>query len=228
MNGRTDAEGAPGAQPRSERLEAGVDLFWLPLGAGGHFVRLNGRIYEAIRARRERRRPFDLYHTALEVRTTDGRFTIEMAWPIPDADGRSRGVVIQGPVGHRRLGRLRSLRYEVRRWHDGVIPDLRYAVARQHLSDDPATAHRVLDLVDAAPVLVWGRDELGTGDMWNSNSLISWVLATSGLPVESVRPPAGGRAPGWTAGILAARERGRRPGRAIADRPHRRSGSAHA
>jgi hypothetical protein len=26
----------------------GVDLYWLPLGAGGHFVRLNGRIYEAL------------------------------------------------------------------------------------------------------------------------------------------------------------------------------------
>ena len=25
----------------------GVDLFWLPLGAGGHCVRFNGRVYEA-------------------------------------------------------------------------------------------------------------------------------------------------------------------------------------
>ena len=30
---------------------AAVDLCWWPLGAGGHFVRLNGRIYEAIAAR---------------------------------------------------------------------------------------------------------------------------------------------------------------------------------
>ena len=36
----------------------GVDLFWLPLGAGGHFVRANGRIYEAVAARlRHRDRP---------------------------------------------------------------------------------------------------------------------------------------------------------------------------
>jgi len=30
---------------------AAVDLYWLPLGAGGHFVRLNGRLYEALDAR---------------------------------------------------------------------------------------------------------------------------------------------------------------------------------
>jgi hypothetical protein len=28
---------------------AAVDLYWLPLGAGGHFVRLNGRMYEAVK-----------------------------------------------------------------------------------------------------------------------------------------------------------------------------------
>ena len=33
------------AQPR-----AAVDLYWLPLGAGGHFVRLNGWIYEELAA----------------------------------------------------------------------------------------------------------------------------------------------------------------------------------
>ena len=29
-----------------------MDLFWIPLGAGGHSVRVNGRIYEAIAATR--------------------------------------------------------------------------------------------------------------------------------------------------------------------------------
>jgi hypothetical protein len=29
----------------------GVDLYWLPLGAGGHSVRLNGRLFEAVAAR---------------------------------------------------------------------------------------------------------------------------------------------------------------------------------
>jgi hypothetical protein len=42
-----------------------VDLFWLPLGAGGHSVRLNGRLYEAVAARLERRAPCALYHAVL-------------------------------------------------------------------------------------------------------------------------------------------------------------------
>ena len=72
---------------------------------------------------------------------------------------------------------------------------------------DAGCAQRVLDLVPRVPTPVWGRDELGTGDMWNSNSLISWLIARSGLEVEQLRPPAGGRAPGWDAGIaVAARE----------------------
>lgn len=45
---------------------ARVDLYWLPLGAGGHSVRLNGRVYEAIAARLERRPSCDLYHSALD------------------------------------------------------------------------------------------------------------------------------------------------------------------
>src|SRR5687768_17071313 len=45
-----------------------VDLFWLPLGAGGHSVRLNGRAFEAVAARAARRPVCDLYHSALEVR----------------------------------------------------------------------------------------------------------------------------------------------------------------
>jgi hypothetical protein len=40
--------------------------------------------------------------------------------------------------------------------------------------------------------------------MWNSNSLVSWVLVRSGLHGDAVAPPAGGRAPGWRAGIVAA------------------------
>jgi hypothetical protein len=39
-----------------------VDLYWLPLGAGGHCVRVNGRIYEAISARLAGRERMALYH----------------------------------------------------------------------------------------------------------------------------------------------------------------------
>jgi hypothetical protein len=136
----------------------------------------------------------------------EGRFVIENAWPIPAADGIARGVVVQGPVASRRLARWRVFRYEVRRWRDGVIADADEAVASpQPLSDDPALAGRLLELVDELPTPVWGRDELGTGEMWNSNSVIAWLLARSGLPTEAIRPPAGGRAPGWRAGLAMAR-----------------------
>ena len=33
-----------------------VDLLWLPLGAGGHSVRLNGIVFEAVAVRLERLR----------------------------------------------------------------------------------------------------------------------------------------------------------------------------
>ena len=99
----------------------GVELYWLPLGAGGHSVRLNGRIFEAVAARLERRSACDLYHSALEVRVPDGRFVIEMA-PIPDSNGAQRGVVAEGAVGSRWAGRFRIFRYEVRRWRDGTSP----------------------------------------------------------------------------------------------------------
>jgi hypothetical protein len=141
----TDASDSPLARAAHE---ASIALYWLPLGAGGWFVRLNGRIYEAIHALLERRRPLDLYHSALEVRVPEGRFVIENSWPIPDADGASRGVVVEGPVGSRRIARFRVFRYEVRRWRDGIIADADEAVASpQLLSDDPLLARRLLDLV---------------------------------------------------------------------------------
>jgi hypothetical protein len=183
---------------------ASVDLYWLPLGAGGHFVRLNGRVFEAVAARVGRREPLDLYHSALEVHVPEGHFVIEQA-PVRDHDGRARGVVAEGPVGSRRAGRLRIFRYEVRRWRNGVIPDVDEAVdSPRRLTDDPVAAQRVLDLAPHVPTATWGRDELETGEMWNSNSVIAWLVARSGLAARSIEPPAGGRAPGWHAGLVAA------------------------
>jgi hypothetical protein len=194
------------APPPGPVSAASIEVYWLPLGAGGWFVRLNGRIYEAIHALLERRRPLDLYHSALQVHLPDGRFVIENCWPIPAADPAARGVVVQGPVGSRRLVRWRLFRYEVRRWRDGVIADAEQAVASPRvLSVDLRLARRLLDLVGSLPAPIWGRDELGTGEMWNSNSVISWLLARSGLAADAIRPPAGGRAPGWKAGLVIAR-----------------------
>ena len=182
-----------------------VGLYWLPLGAGGHFVRLNGRLFEAVAARLGKRPPRDLYHSALEVSVPEGKFVIELA-PVPDGEGAMRGVVAEGPVGSSKARSLRVFRYENRCWRDGVIPDLAEAVeSPQRLTDDGVLAQRVLDLVPQAPTPVWGRDELAAGEMWNSNSLISWLLERSGIGADAVRLPARGRAPGWSAGVVVAR-----------------------
>jgi hypothetical protein len=184
---------------------AAVDLYWLPLGAGGHFVRLNGRVYEALAARMERRRAYDLYHSALQVQVPEGTFVIEQT-PVPDLSGKQRGVVAGGAVGSRWAGRLRIFRYEIRLWRDGHIPDVAEAVeSPRRLADDEGRARRVLDVVAQVPTPVWGRDERGTGEMWNSNSVVAWVIARSGIDTQSIQPPPGGRAPGWQAGLVVAR-----------------------
>ncbi|MGH8915498.1 MAG: hypothetical protein ACRDZM_13400 [Acidimicrobiia bacterium] len=186
---------------------ARIDLYWIPLGAGGSgFVRLNGRIYEAIKAHRERRTPLALYHTALQVHSPEGRFVVETMWPSPDGNTTSRGVVLEGVVGSGLLARWRTFRYEVRRWRNGMLPDADEAIGgAQLVSDDPEDARRLLEKADSLPTLIWGRDQLATGEMWNSNSVISWLLTRTGLSMETIRPPEGGRAPGWDAGITIAK-----------------------
>jgi hypothetical protein len=183
-----------------------VDLYWLPLGAGGHVVRWNGRAYEAWAARRARRPRQALFHSALDVTAGGERHVIEMAptWSGP----REHGAVSTGPVGLVWLGRSRWFTYDVRCWRDGVIPDLAEAVASpRRLSEDGRRARRLLQLTAWVPSLTWGRDELGTGDMWNSNSIVAWLLVRSGHDVSAVAPPGNGRAPGWAAGLeLAARQ----------------------
>jgi hypothetical protein len=201
--------------------QPGVELYWLPLGAGGHSVRLNGRVFEAVVARHEKRRRCDLYHSALAVNVLAGEFVIEMA-PVRDDDGSARGVVAEGAVGIRWAARLRLFRYENRCWPDGVIPDVDESVdSPQRLTNDAALAQRLLDLVPSAPTPVWGRDELHAGEMWNSNSLISWLIASSELGVDDVRLPRGGRAPGWDAGLAVARRHPAPPGSARPAAPSR-------
>lgn len=202
---------------RPDAGTACVDLYWLPLGAGAHCVRWNGRVYEALVAARAHRERCDLYHAALEVRLDDDRFVIEMA-PVWDRHEPDRGVVAEGAVGYPWLGRSRWFRYEVRRWRDGFIPDVAAAVdSPRRLSRDHDSAQQILELIPSFPAVTWGRDELGTGEMWNSNSLVAWLLARSGHNMEAARPPTHGRAPGWAAGLaVAARQVPRLGG---ADRP---------
>jgi hypothetical protein len=184
---------------------AAADLYWIPLGAGGHCVRFNGRVFEAMQAARQHRQRRDLYHAALVIELDGDRYTIEVA-PSPDAEEAHRGVVATGAVGSRYIGWLRLFRYEVRCWKGGSIPDLGAAVGGPHrLTSDPRIARRLLDVVTAIPRPVWGRDELDAGEMWNSNSVAAWLIATAGLSTDQLRPPGHGRAPGWHAGLEVAR-----------------------
>ncbi|WP_216853631.1 hypothetical protein [Phytoactinopolyspora halotolerans] len=188
----------------SGSARARVQLYWLPLGAGGRSVRVNGKVFEALAAWREHRPARDLYHAALEVRVHDERYVIEVAPAWGNGTGE-RGVALTGPVGCAWLGQSVLFRYEVRCWRDGAIPDVAYAVGGAHvLSEDVRRASELLSLVPRAPRLTWGRDELGTGDMWNSNSVVSWLLVSSGHMVDTLRPPRNGRAPGWSSGLIHA------------------------
>jgi hypothetical protein len=181
-----------------------VDLYWIPLGAGAHIVKVSGAVFEAISAVCHHRTRCALYHSALVIHVGHDRFVVEQA-PVPDGHGEQRGVVADGPVGVRWAGRFRLARYEVRRWEGGTIPDIGQAVASPvRVSSDLAVARQVLDVLPRIPTPVWGRDESGTGEMWNSNSVIAWALASGGADVRTVRPPPDGRAPGWKAGLVVA------------------------
>ena len=188
--------------------DASVDLYWLPLGAGGHVVRWNGRVYESLVARHEHRAPAPLFHSAMVITSGGTTYAVEMGpvWNVPDP---ARGAVCQGPVGARWLGRFRAFRYEVRCWPGGRIPDLAEAVdSPVRMSDDSAQVAALLQLLPTVPPLTWGRDELETGDMWNSNSLVAWSLTRACIDLADLRPPRQGRAPGWRAGLVLADRQG--------------------
>lgn len=180
-----------------------IDLHWIPLGTGQVVVRASGRIFEALSAWVQRRKPRALYHSALTITVPEGRFTIEMA-PVSDLHGKRRGVVAEGPVGTRSAGRFQLFRYEIRCWADGIIPDEREAVSTVRVSADLTQAQRVIALAPLVPTPVWGRDDLHAGEMWNSNSVTAWLLKRCGVDTAHIEPPLGGRAPGWMAGLVIA------------------------
>jgi len=190
----------------SSRLE----LYWVPLGAGtsvgSHVVRVSGGIYERLSAAIRRRSPRPLFHSALIAHTAKGRCVVEMTPAPRHGLAEERGVVGGGAVGSRLLGRSRVFRYEIRRWFAGVIPDIAYATDSPVLiSSDGDEVEHVLDLLPDVPAAVWGRDHAHAGEMWNSNSVISWTLERAGLAERAGTPPRGGRAPGWDAGAEVAR-----------------------
>jgi len=200
----TAVAGVPGSTTASSAgVTCTVQLLWISLGAGQHVVRISGSIFEAIAAFVHHRRACALYHSALIVTVPDGRYVIEMT-PVPDQHGETRGVVAGGAVGSTWLGKLRVFRYEIHRWRDGVIPDADQAATTTTRTVELAEAERILGLVPSIPTPVWGRDELDAGEMWNSNSVTSWILRSSDIDTSELAPPNGGRAPGWSAGLVVA------------------------
>ena len=199
--------GSPPVEPASRDSPA-VVLYWLPVGAGApsRVSEIARRWWEKIVARIQRRPPLRLVHSALEVSVRGDRYVIEMApeWSHPRVP--EDAVVARGPVGTRFLGRSRFFRYKVRCWRDGELSDRAWAVGEPVvLSQDETATNAVLQRVTDVPMLVWGLPVATTLDMWNSNSLVSWLLYTA-LPEASLpSPPEGCRAPGWEAGLAVAR-----------------------
>jgi hypothetical protein len=73
------------------------------LGARGHSVRLNGKVFEPIATARDHRRRRDLYHAALIVQLDGERYTIESV-ELPDR---------LGPGAHRRASASAADRTQV-------------------------------------------------------------------------------------------------------------------
>ena len=126
---RAERHAPPASRPGGD----GVDLYWLPLGAGGRFVRSNGRLYEALAARLQHRDRSDLYHSALEVHVGGDRYVIEQApvWNMKDPD---RGVVCEGAGRRAMAGTLQAVplrgpplaqRHHPRPWRGGRQPAAR-------------------------------------------------------------------------------------------------------
>lgn len=183
-------------------------LYWLPVGAGApsRVSEITSRWWEQLVARIERRPPLRLVHSALEVYFDQNRYVIEMAPEWSDPDVPDRAAVVRGPVGMRFLGRSRYFRYEVRCWKNGELADRGWAVGEPVVvSEAEAVVKAVLQYVSQVPTLVWGLPVATTRDMWNSNSLVSWLLATAMPDAPLPSPPQGCRAPGWAAGLAVAR-----------------------
>lgn len=186
----------------------GVYLYWVPVGAGtSELQRASLRLWEAIEAARARRPRMILLHSALKLVFEGGETsTLELTpefirAPVPALAG--------GPVGSRLAGRLRLFRYQLLCLPVTALPDEEWAIASPVvLSEDARAATRILELAPTIPRHTWGRRAPGTREMWTSDSVVSWLLVRAGIDLSGVAPPAGGRAPGWYAGLDLARERG--------------------
>ena len=159
---------------------------WIPLGAGGHSVRVNGIVCEVISSliqRRPRQR--------LPRRPGDPRPERTVRDRDDTGPERARLERVSWRGGSRdAIGRsTRILRYESAgdptasspTWGDAVASPVR-------ISDDPPWHSASWGCsLDAEPT--WGRDELGTGEMWTCNSVMSGSHPRLGLPGRDRLPP---------------------------------------
>lgn len=162
-------------------------------------MRWSGAVYERLHAACEHRTPQQIYHSALVVHLPESTVVVEQG---PAArHGERRGVVVTGPVGLAAMTRWPLPRYEVRCCPDGTIDDIGHLAGDPvRLTTDVTVCRSVVASAADVPALVWGRDESGAGEMWNSNSVIAWILQHGGIQAEGIEPPPGGGAPGWSAG----------------------------
>lgn len=184
----------------------GLELFWLPLGAGGHSVRVNGKVYEALLARAQRRASRDLYHAALVAELPDGH---------PLSRSGPSGTGSPAPPIAARWCRARSACV---RWAVAVVPLRGAALAgRSHPGPRvrrgrPASSHRRRGRRTTCPRR---RDRRAGADLGPRRARArgdvelqlrhTWVLVRAGLDPSEVQPPSSGRAPGFDAGLAAAR-----------------------
>lgn len=167
-----------------------VEVVWVPVGAGERVsvVAVSGWLFERAVAALARRRPRRLVHAALVVHlppppgpdvSARATWTVEMvpAWAGPPGTA----VAVSGPVGIKVLGRSRWFRYEVRVRPGVAIPDVAYAVARTELDEGDERAGLLLACTSDVPELTWGRP-VGTAGMWNSNSVVAWLLRVGPRP----------------------------------------------
>ncbi len=180
-----------------------ADLYWLPVGAGtSRFQQASLRAWEAFEAARTRRPRMRLVHSALKLSHDGDPYTLELT---PAFLGEQPPPLATGPVGLRAAGRFRLFRYQLRCLPAATLPDEQWAVGDPvRLTGECASVRQILALGPGVPRHTWGRRPRGAGDMWTSDSVISWLLVQAGLDVSRAAPPPGTRAPGWSAGIEVA------------------------
>lgn len=173
-------------------------VWWSAVGDGAPVARHASAWWERAVAAREHRAPETLVHAMLEVVVDGDAWVVEMAPTWGRGAAAPRRVVVVGPVGSALLAWCPVFRYEVR-----VAPGVADRGAAVAVGDELRTTGDLLGGLAHVPLRTWGRDEARDGDMWTSNSVVAWLLVRAGL--EPPGPPPGYRAPGWAAGVAAAR-----------------------